>query len=363
MQDEQFSNSLTQLSRRRFLSGLAIGVASVLAAPAITGLGTRARAAANDKGLFVIKTWTRKDCSVTPWTVAERLGYFTEEGIRLEVTGETQPALQIPSILRGNNDVGTFHPNTISVAKAGGAQVSGVLQGGIEPTDPKIPEKLRHMWWFVNPSKHPEIQNFADLKKLPGKIKISIITKNTCTDFLNHRLSDRYGVPPDKFEWVTMPDVQAVQALKQGLVDVSPVHPPFFHAMGQAGARKFADTFETGIGRGAGLTYYIFRDDFIRQHAEHVAAFTRAVAKAQKWANDNPEKAQRLTEEAIGVPVTGNHYYSETIRIDESLTPPWIKDLEDGKVIPRGKVTPSSLVTHEIEKINERVLASRGKRA
>ena len=63
------------------------------------------------------------------------MGYLAEEGIKLEYTGETQPALQIPSILRGNNDVGNFHPNTIAVAKAGGAQITGVVQCGIEPTD------------------------------------------------------------------------------------------------------------------------------------------------------------------------------------------------------------------------------------
>lgn len=352
----------SHISRRRFITGAAVGVGAALVVPAFRGLGHYTRSSANSN-LFVIKTWTRKDCSVTPWTVAERLGFYTEEGIRLEVTGETQPSLQIPSILRGNNDVGTFHPNTIAVAKAGGAQVTGVVQGGIEPTDPKIPDKFRHMWWFINPAKYPNVQHFADLKNIPGKLKVSTITRNICADFLHNKLADKYGVPRDKFEWVTMPDIQATQALKQGLVDVSPVHPPFYYGMAQAGARKFADSFEAGIGKGAGLTYYIFRDEFIQKHPEQVAAFARAATKAQKWANNNPEKAQRLTEEAIGVPVTGNHYYSETVEIDESLTVPWIKDLEDNKVIPLGKVTSATLVTHEIEKINERVLAQRKQKA
>ncbi|MBJ6724384.1 ABC transporter substrate-binding protein [Geomesophilobacter sediminis] len=315
-----------------------------------------------EKDLFVIKTWTRKDCSVTPWTVADRLGFLAEEGIRLEYTGETQPALQIPSILRGNNDVGTFHPNTIAVAKAGGAQVTGVLQGGLEPTDPKIPEKLRHMFWYVNPQKHREIKRFSDLKKIPGKIKISTITKNVCADFETNLLADKYGIPRSKFEWVTMPDVQAIQALKQGLVDISEVHPPFYKGMHDAGAHKVADTFETGLGASAGLTYYIFRDDFIRKHPQQVAAFTRAMTKAQRWANANPLKAQKLTEEAIGVPVTGNHWYSEVTRIDEKLSAPWIRDLETNRVIPKGKVTTANLVTHDIEKINLQVLAERSKK-
>lgn len=317
--------------------------------------------AAPQKELFEIKTWTRKDCSVTPWYVTDKLGFFAEEGIKLKLTGETQAPLQIPSILKGNNDVGTFHPNQAAVAKAGGAKITGVVQGGIEPTDPKIPEKFRHMWWYVNPTKSPNVKSFADLKNLPGKIKIATITRNICADFETNLLADKYGIPRDKFEWVAMPDIQAIQALKQGLIQVSIPHPPFYKGMADAGMKKIADTFETGLGASAGVTFYFFRDEFIKQHPDKVAAFSRAVIKGQRWANANPEKSAKMTEEAIGVPVTGNHYYSTAITVDEKLIAPWLKDLEDNKVIPKGKVTTSNLITHDIEKINLKVEAERKK--
>lgn len=349
-----------QLKGKRAL--LAVTGATTLIAAAVGIFSNATVQAKSEKELFVIKTWTRKDCSVTPWTVADRLGFLAEEGIKLQYTGETQPALQIPSILRGNNDVGTFHPNTIAVAKSGGAQVTGVAQGGLEPTDPKIPQTLRHMWWFVNPGKHPNVKSFADLKNVQGKIKIATITKNICADFETNLLADKYGIPRDKFEWVTMPDVQAIQALKGGLIDVAIPHPPFYKGNIDAGARKIADTFETGLGAAAGLTYYIFRDDYIKKYPQQVAAFTRAMIKAQKWANDNPAKAQKLTEEAIGVPVAGNHYYSTTVKLDEKLAVPWLNDLENNKVIPKGKVTTANLITRDIEKISLQVLAERAKK-
>jgi ABC-type nitrate/sulfonate/bicarbonate transport system substrate-binding protein len=322
------------------VAGVAIGVAGkkVQALPA--------------SGPFVIKTWSAKDCSVTPWVVSDRLGFFAAEGIRIEYTGETQPALQIPSILRGDNDVRSFHPNTIAVAKAGGASITGVAEGDIEPTDKKIDPKFRHMWWFVNPRTHPEIKSFADLTKIPGRIRITTITSNICADFSTNLLADKYGIPRNKFEWVSMPDVQAIQALKQGLVDISPVHPPFYKGMRDAGALKIADTNETGIGAAAGITYYIFRDQFIKEHPKEVAAFVRAIVKGQSWANHNPVKAAKLTEEAIGVPVNGYHYYSESLKVDETLAGLWIKDLENSRVIPKGKITTTTLVTHEIENIN-----------
>ena len=340
------------MSEMRPLKKLSMVVALLATGVSVTFLGGGRVAAQPGNVPFVIKTWSAKDCSVTPWVVTDRLGYFAEEGIKIVYTGETQPALQIPSILRGDNDVRSFHPNTLAVAKAGGAKISGVAEGDIEPTDKRIEPKFRHMWWFVNPKKYPNVKSFADLKNIPGKIKVSTITNNICADFETNLLADKYGIPRNKIEWVTMPDVQAIQALKQGLLDLSEVHPPFYKGMVEAGARKIADTNETGLGAAAGITYYVFRDDFIRKYPDKVAAFSRAIVKGQRWANSHPVEAAKLTEEAIGVPVNGYHYYSESLKVDESLASRWLKDLEENKVIPRGKVTTANLVTHDIEKIN-----------
>lgn len=304
--------------------------------------------------LFAIKTPTRKDCGVTPYTVADRLGFLAQEGLRIQWTGETQPALVIPSILRGDNDVSAFHPNQLAVAKAGGAPLTGVSEGGIEPVDPSIDAKYRHMWWFVNPAKLPSVKSFADIVKAISarKIKMTTGSANICTDFEGKLLADKYGIPRDRIEWINMPDVQAIQSLKQGLVDVSAVHPPFYKGMADAGAVRIADSSETGLGAAAGITYWTFRDDFIKQHPDKAAAWARALRKAQAWANANPEGARKMTEEAIGQPVTGNHYYSESVGVDGELAALWLDDLVRSGVIPAGKITTKNIVTQDIVRLN-----------
>ena len=162
-------------------------------------------------------------------------------------------------------------------------------------------------------------------------------------------LADKYGIPKDKFEWVTMPDIQGIQALKQGLVDVSTAHPPFYKGNLDAGALKIADSFETGLGVSAGLSFYWFRNDFIKQHPQAVAGFVRAIKKGQRWANANPELAAKWTEEAIGVPVTGNHYYAEDAIIVEKEIDPWIKAIEDaGNLLVAGHVLDPAAIAHGI---------------
>ncbi|BBB89510.1 MAG TPA: ABC transporter substrate-binding protein [Methylomusa anaerophila] len=338
------------MADKKTVKKIIIGLVSVAILGAVAygaNLGNRqtvSDATAKDKGLIPLKTWTRKDCGSTPFAVGVTQGFFKEEGLEIVFTGDTQPAQQIPSVLNGNNDIGGgFHPNQMAVAIAGGAKIKGVVTGGIDPLPDQDP-KLRHMNWYVNPKNNPDIHSFADLNKLPGQLKFSTITTNICADFLANNIADNQGVARDKIEWVTMPDIQAVQALKQGLVAVAGVHPPFYKSMEEAGMVKIADSLDAKITVAGGITYYVFNEDFIAKNPETVKKFSRAIVKAQKWANEHPEEARKITEDWIGVPVNATHYFAAGTEIDESLIVPWIKDLENSNVIPKGKVKPSDLV-------------------
>ncbi|MDR2198021.1 MAG: ABC transporter substrate-binding protein [Deltaproteobacteria bacterium] len=303
--------------------------------------------AADGSELKVVKTYSRRDCALAPWLITDKLGFFRDEGVKLVFTGEIQPPQKVPSILNGDNDVDDLHPNGLAVAIAGGAKLKGVARAGVEPDDSLSPE-FRHMWWFVNPEKYPNVKSFADLKDVPGTLKFSIISTSSCSDFLANKILDKYGIPRDKVEWVTMPDVQAIQALKQGHTDVGGVHPPFYKGMNDAGMIKVADSLEAGLDpEVAGLGFYFFTEKFISENPEAVRGFARAINRGQKWINDNPEQARIWTEEAIGLPVSANHYYSEQLVIKDEQINPWLEDMENQGLIPKGKLKPSDLVLHD----------------
>jgi len=297
----------------------------------------------SDDGLYPIRTISQTACGSTPWIVTDQLGFFKEEGLKVVYTGDTQSNQVVPSILNGNNDVSGAHPNSLAVAIAGGAKIKGVVTAGIDPTPDQDP-KLRHMNWYINPNVTPGIKSFADLNSLPGQVKFSIITNNQCSDFLANNIADHNKFPRDKIEWVTMPDVQAVQALKQGLVTVGGVHPPFYKSMEDAGMVKIADSLDAGFGVGGGIGYYYFTIDFIEKHPDIIKKFARAITKGQKWANDHPEEARKMTEDWIKVPVNATHYYAGDTVITPDLVLPWIQDLENSGVIPKGKVKPEDLL-------------------
>ncbi|WP_196605532.1 ABC transporter substrate-binding protein [Pectinatus haikarae] len=336
----------TQRGLKKFLAGI-IGVAVIGAVFYGASHSDQAQsggqsAAASSDGLFPIKTWSQTDCSSTPWVVADQKGFFAEEGLKVVYTGDTQPAQQIPSVINGDNDVGGgTHPNTLAVAINGGAKIKAVVAGGIDPA-PDLDPKLRHMAWYVTPESG--IKSFKDLNNIQGKVKFSTITTNICADFLANNIADRNNVSRDKIEWVSMPDIQAVQSVKQGLVTVAGVHPPYYKSMEDAGMIKIADSFDAGLGPEAGVSYYYFSEDFIKQHPDVVKKFSKAMVKAEKWSNDNPEEARLLTENWIHVPVSATHYYYTSTDLNPRLIDPWIKDLENNKVIPAGKIKSEDLL-------------------
>ena len=80
-----------------------------------------------------------------------------------------------------------------------------------------------------------------------------------------------------------------------------------------------------------------------------VEGFVRAMNRSGAWLNAHPDQGAQWVSDVIGVPVTGNHYYATKNDVPESELEPWIQDLEDSKVIPKGKIKPSDLVTHQFE--------------
>lgn len=345
---KKFKKLLLLIATVVTVSTLGLGIVGCSKNTASTSNGSKNALKADSDGLIPIKTWSRKDCSSTPWIVADKKGFFKAEGLKVVYTGDTQPAQQIPSVINGNNDIWDGHPNTFAVAKASGAPIVGIAPAGIEP-DSNVDPKFRHMWWFVNPqSGIKSIKDLANYKK-GQKLKFSTITTNICADFLANQILDKNGIPRDRVEWVSMPDVQAVQALKQGLIDVGGVHPPYYKAMQDSGEIKIADSSDSGVGKGAGLSFYVANENWVKNNPDVAKKFARAMIAAQKWANENYAEAGKLTEEAIGQPVNGYHYYSTSEKIDNSLVKPWLDELEKNKVIPKGKITPSNLLTNVFE--------------
>jgi ABC-type nitrate/sulfonate/bicarbonate transport system substrate-binding protein len=335
------------LKNFRTKGALLVLAALLLVSMTACGAKTDSAVSADGEGTesLVIKTPSRLSCESTMFVVADKLGYFEEEGLTVEYTGETESSQLIPSILSGDNDVYDFHVNTIATVVAGGADVVAVVANAEDPGEDANPE-LRHMWWFAKGDSG--ITSLEDLKS-KDKIKVSTLAENVCADGLTKVIFEKAGIDLDKVEFVVIPDIEASEALQQGLIDVAVVHPPFYKLNLDNGAVKIADTFDTGWGPAAGQSYHVFSREFTEKNPKAVKAFVRAIVKAQKYANENPAEAAEWTEEHIGIPVSATHYYADSSKINEDYVTPWIQATVDAGLIKEGQIKASDIITHEFE--------------
>jgi ABC-type nitrate/sulfonate/bicarbonate transport system substrate-binding protein len=335
-----------------FRRGIVLGLVAVL----VTFAGGCAKkeaktleAQTNAQGqeVYTIKTWSKLDCTGAPFFVGEHKGFFEAEGLKVVYTGDTAAPQRVASILHGDNDVGDAHPNELAIAREGGATIRAIGLSIVEPPPEVTDIHLQHMWWVTGPNS--DIKKPEDINKHQGRVKIQMIARNACMDFNTDVLLERYNIPREKFEYLTMPDIEGIQALKQGLIDIAIPHPPFFKSVEDFGGNVIATSRELR-GANAGTYLYYAADDFIKKNPEAVRRFIRAIKKAERWANENPEQTAKWTEEAIGIPVQANHWYSTTSEINDPFIQEWIDGAKAaGSLEPGAKVTVADIVTHEFD--------------
>ncbi len=332
-----------------------IGAIVVVVAVAVVfgaRLGTRQLTSSNNADLIPIKVQTYKNCASTAWVVADKKGFLAKEGIKLVYTGELPtPAQSLAAVLNGNNDVAVGQPNLLAIARSNGANVTAVARNQIEPPA-NVDPVFRHMRFYVNPKSG--IKTVADLKNYkPGqKIKVDG-TANSCNQFLFNTLLDKYGVPRNRLEWETFTnDITVVQSTSQGILDIAAIHPPYYKSSDEAGLVLIDDSTDTDLGASAGSALYFFRDDYIKNNPATISKFVKAMVAAQKWSNENPQDAIKLTADWINVPqVAGVHYFATTSEIKESDLTPWIKDLENAGALKPGQIKPADLITTQFENV------------
>lgn len=312
--------------------------------------GTILPAEAASKKLDVLRTYARKDCSLAPYLIAQKKGFLEKEGIKFLFTGQVSAEQAIPALLAGQIDLDDAHPNTVAIIRAGGAKIKGVAANEIDPPLTANPY-LRHMFWYVK--NDSPIKNFGDIKKLDRKVKISTVARNICSDYLATKLLEKYNVPKDKVEFVVMPDIQAIQAVKQGLIDIAGVHPPFYKANDKNGNRRIATSSDAVPGANAGTTVFFFSEKFIKKNPDVVKRFVKGMKNAQRWINSHRNETNRLVEKEIGIPINANHYYNPSGRIIDTNIQEWVDGAIKMGALKKGQVKISDFITHDFEKYGD----------
>jgi ABC-type nitrate/sulfonate/bicarbonate transport system substrate-binding protein len=315
-----------------------------------TSEGTGAAAAASTEApkLVTLKTSTKKNCSSTPYVVGERKGFFAEEGLNVEYTGELTTAQELPAVLNGTNDFTGALPNSLATYVAGGAAVKAVTMSVIDPPEDVDP-KFRHMRFYVSPKSG--VKTWTDFLNYKKGEKLTISgTVPSCSSFIPSQIFDHFSLDRTRLQFVTLEtDTAAIQAAQQGNLDIAGIHPPFYRLAGDSGLVLVGDSADSGLGPAAGVSVFYFRDDFIAANPDPVQRFVNAIKKAQDWANNNTDESVALTAEYIGKEVTATHYYYTGKGFPENFIQPWIDDLVASNALKKDQIKVTDLITNQFQ--------------
>jgi ABC-type nitrate/sulfonate/bicarbonate transport system substrate-binding protein len=317
-------------------------IAAVLFAAGVAAGAEAADSAGSEpkKDLFVIRTQVQTVHNEIQ--IAELLGFFEEEGIKIEYVGTVEGLSTLQMLEQGLIDTQTnTHPNRAAQARIAGMKVRCAVPGMVD--HPEYP----HVRYFVRAD-----GTVKTLDDIVGK-KVAIQNFNSCYDgYLRKYLKSRSL--PDDVEWVTLAKGgQAEQALVEGLIDMTTTHPPYGGIVAKAGAEQIATTWDIFHNPAAGLAVHIFQEDFLKAHPEEMKAFSRAMYKARKWNNEHMAEAIALVGGALGLDAStlsiewDGRWYSEEPGFLEEDIDLWFAICEELGYWNHGDVLPEDIYTNE----------------
>ncbi|GAA2588051.1 ABC transporter substrate-binding protein [Actinomadura fulvescens] len=257
----------------RLRRAASVGLVGILAAGLFAGCGD-SDDPGEDGGLekSTINMGTLPIPYAAPVYLAEQKGFFKAEGLTVKTEVFPGGAAALPKLLGGQIDMMVSnHMSAISAtAKGQKMRILAEIDLGVEKELP------------VLVAKDSPIHSPADLKgKTIALNTLRNLGELTVTSALATAGVD---VKKDNVKFTEMPFPSMVQALEKKSVDAIWVAEPFLtDAQKKLGARPVLDSL-TGATKELPLDGYVATDAFVRKNPNTVAAFKRAIAKAQQLA-------------------------------------------------------------------------------
>ncbi|MBG0828467.1 ABC transporter substrate-binding protein [Planomonospora sp. ID67723] len=200
--------------------------------------------------------------------IAQQRGFFKEEGLSVKTEIIQGGAAAIPSLLSGTLDVSMTNYVSAFIAAGRGNKIKIITD--LYQAGPDV--------FNIIAAKDSAISSVADLK---GK-KIAVNTLNNIGTLAVTATLKAGGLTAEDVQFVELPLPNMSGALQKGQIDAAWTTEPFLTgAAKDIGARKIADTM-TGPLAGFPIAGLSATSDFTEKYPKTLAAFQRAVAKAQQ---------------------------------------------------------------------------------
>jgi len=211
-----------------------------------------------------------------PNELAQRLGYFTQQGLDVTLIDEASGQSAETQVLAGQVDAGSGSYNHTIDLQAAGKNIESVVQLGVAPGEAEI----------VSAKEAGQIHSFADLK---GK-NLGVTELGSGTHALQIALLHKAGLGPDQAHFVPVGAGDTfIAAMQQGKIDAGMTTEPTISRLLSSGVGKVLvdlrspQSTQAALGGSYPFICVFMKNDYVNSHKDVVQKLVNAYVKTLKW--------------------------------------------------------------------------------
>jgi NitT/TauT family transport system substrate-binding protein len=209
-------------------------------------------------------------------------GYFQTAAITTTITQTPVTPAIASAVLSGTYDVGYATVSTLAVARAKGVPFVIIAPDAV--TDP------RYLQSGIVVAVRSPIQTAKDL----NGVTFGTPGLNTLGEYLPRAWVDKHGGSASTMKFVEVPFPEIPEALATGRIGAAFVAEPFLTIIQKRGIGRVLAVGDDAIAPSYLASAWFASESWAKAHADVVARFAGALARAARWANANPAKAVPL---------------------------------------------------------------------
>jgi NitT/TauT family transport system substrate-binding protein len=273
-----------------------------------------------------------------PVYVALDRGFFTQRGIKVEITGDVLGGpTAIQAVSAGSADAGLSSLPALINANAAGLPVVGVSD--IQSALPGQPLE----YYYVRSD-----SGIKSIKDLPGK-KFAVNLWRSSFHYTALMAIEQQQIAEDSLEWVLLPFDHQTEALMQGEVDVIGLMEPYnTYALSEHGdqIRLLFDASDV-FGDKQFTTHFVNRI-WAQYNPNTAQAFVGGIVDAIHWIEKNQMEAKSIIASYTEIPaeyIPEYHFQPDGTVVEEDVIF-WLEYLQKRQDVKAGWLKPDTIATN-----------------
>jgi len=282
------------MARTRILTGALLAGVLSLSAACGGDSGGQASDTASKGGTTALSVGVTGLTTDAPLYIADKMGWFKEEGLNVEISTAGGAAAVIPSLVNGERQIGAG--NLISIIKAT-EQGIGIRAVAVQNLAAASENDTKHITSAILVPQDSPIKSGADLA---GKT-IAVNALKSLGDLTIKATLEKNGVNPDSLKFIELPFPDMIAAAAAKRVDAIWEVEPFVTAGKNAGLRPVVYNF-VGTAPEFPIGAYFTTEKFASKNEKVVEKFKSVIDRATKYAQENPDAVREIVQTYTKIP-------------------------------------------------------------